>query len=159
MLMFDHPFVIKLLQTFGGEQNVYFLMETALGGDLYSVYLKNALHGSNRHAQFYSAGLVLALEHIHNRKVAYRDLKPENVFLSGTGYVKLVNFGLAKVVSGRTYTIVGTPEYLAPEIIGAFGHNQAVDWWAFGIFVFECLAGDLVNALRAPCKVCKVCNR
>ena len=141
MLLFDHPFIIKLLQTFSGEQNVYFLMETALGGDLHSVYLTNALHGSNRHAQFYAAGILLALEHIHSRKVAYRDLKPENVFLSANGFVKLVNFGLAKVVNGRTYTIVGTPEYLAPEIIGAFGHNHAVDWWAFGIFIFECLSG------------------
>eukprot|EP00439_Symbiodinium_sp_Y106_P086385 s101_g32.t3 len=141
MLLFDHPFIIKLLQTFSGEQNVYFLMETALGGDLHSVYLTNALHGSNRHALFYAACILLALEHIHSRKVAYRDLKPENVFLSSIGFVKLVNFGLAKVVNGRTYTIVGTPEYLAPEIIGAFGHNHAVDWWAFGIFIFECLSG------------------
>mmetsp|Transcript_3242 Transcript_3242/g.7663 ORF Transcript_3242/g.7663 Transcript_3242/m.7663 type:complete len:807 (+) Transcript_3242:31-2451(+) len=141
MLMFDNAFLIKLLQTFAGDQTLYFLMETALGGDLYSVYLKNFLHGSNRHAQFYTAGLVMALEYIHNRKVAYRDLKPENVFLAQNGYVKLVNFGLAKVVSGRTYTIVGTPEYLAPEIIGVFGHNQGVDWWALGIFLFECLAG------------------
>ncbi|CAL1163252.1 unnamed protein product [Cladocopium goreaui] len=142
MLMLDSSFIISLFQTFTGNEKLYFLMETALGGDLYSVYVKNALHGSQAHAQFYSALMVLALEHIHGKRVAYRDLKPENVFLSATGYVKLVEFSLAKVVHGRTYTIVGTPEYLAPEMIGVSGHNQAVDWWALGIFIFELLAGQ-----------------
>eukprot|EP00435_Cladocopium_sp_Y103_P024465 s1035_g6.t1 len=136
MLLLDSSFIISLFQTFTGNQMLYFLMETALGGDLYSVYVKNALHGSQAHAQFYSALMVLALEHIHGKRVAYRDLKPENVFLSATGYVKLVEFSLAKVVHGRTYTIVGTPEYLAPEMIGA------VDWWALGIFIYELLAGQ-----------------
>ncbi|CAK9059427.1 cGMP-dependent protein kinase egl-4 (Egg-laying defective protein 4), partial [Durusdinium trenchii] len=142
MMMLDSSFTISLFQTFTGEQMLYFLMETALGGDLYTAYLKNALHGSQRHAVFYSALVVLALEHLHGKKVAYRDLKPENVLLSSTGYVKLVDFSLAKVVIGRTYTIVGTPEYLAPEMIGVSGHNQAVDWWALGIFIFELLSGQ-----------------
>eukprot|EP00434_Breviolum_minutum_P038104 symbB.v1.2.033790.t1/scaffold4247.1/size72962/2 len=102
MLMLDSSFIISLCQTFTGNQMLYFLMETALGGDLYSVYVKNALHGSERHAHFYSALVILALEHIHGKSVAYRDLKPENVFLSATGYVKVVEFSLAKVVNGRT---------------------------------------------------------
>eukprot|EP00913_Durusdinium_trenchii_P020857 g19596.t1 len=130
MMMLDSSFTISLFQTFTGEQMLYFLMETALGGDLYTAYLKNALHGSQRHAVFYSALVVLALEHLHGKKVAYRDarancaderaggrwlemehisirisrqdLKPENVLLSSTGYVKLVDFSLAKVVIGRS---------------------------------------------------------
>ncbi|CAJ1419167.1 unnamed protein product [Effrenium voratum] len=141
MMKLDHSFIVKLLQTFQGKQMLYFLMEPALGGDLYTCYLKQSLHGSNSHALFYSASMLLALDHMHQKKVAYRDLKPENVLLGATGYVKLMEFSLAKVVVGRTYTIVGTPEYLAPEIIGVTGHNQAADWWSFGIFIFELLAG------------------
>jgi serine/threonine protein kinase len=71
----------------------------------------------------------------------YRDLKPENIMIGGDGYLKMIDFGFAKVVTKRTYTICGTPEYIAPEILLNQGHGKAVDWWCLGILVYEMLAG------------------
>jgi serine/threonine protein kinase len=73
--------------------------------------------------------------------MVYRDLKPENVLIGSNGYVKLTDFGFAKLVDGKTYTLCGTPEYLAPEIILNKGHGKAVDWWTLGILIYEMLVG------------------
>ena len=97
-------------------------------------------------------------EYLHSKSVIYRDLKPENLLIADDGYLKLTDFGFAKVVEGRTYTLCGTPEYLAPEILlnkGSFlnktiqklikivykGHGKAVDWWTIGILIYEMNAG------------------
>ena len=85
---------------------------------------------------------MLAYTQIHAHKVAYRDLKPENLVLDSQGYAKLVDFGLAKVVEkGKTWTICGTPDYLAPEIVTTEGHDCSVDYWALGVFIYELCAG------------------
>ena len=78
---------------------------------------------------------------MHNSKIAYRDLKPENVMVSSNGYLKLVDFGFSKIIKNRSFTVCGTPEYMAPEIILKQGHNQNCDLWALGIFIFEMLTG------------------
>jgi len=85
--------------------------------------------------------VTLAFVHLHERKIAYRDLKPENVLITKRGYGKVTDMGLATLVLGRTFTLCGTPEYFSPEIITAAGHNWNVDWWTLGIFIYELMAG------------------
>ena len=94
-------------------------------------------------AKFYAVGIILALGYLHKKDVAYRDLKPENCLIDSAGYPKLIDFGFAKTLVGsaKTYTLCGTPEYLAPELVLGRGHNRAVDYWALGILVYEMQAG------------------
>jgi serine/threonine protein kinase len=136
----SHPFIVKLYASFQDDFNVYMLMEYVMGGELFTV-LRKAQHISNAAAVFYASEIVLALESLHRKRIIYRDLKPENVLIDREGHVKLTDFGLAKVVEARTYTMCGTPEYIAPEIIQSKGHGNAVDWWALGILIYEMLVG------------------
>ena len=85
-----------------------------------------------------SIGLMSILSPL---KSTFRDLKPENILISLDGYLKLTDFGFAKYIEGRTYTLCGTPEYLAPEILLNKGHGKPVDWWCLGILIYEMLAG------------------
>jgi serine/threonine protein kinase len=142
LLMTNSCFIIKLYATYNGAQSLYFLMEPALGGELYATYSRKGFHGSEKHARYYVAGTVLAFEHIHMRKIIYRDLKPENLLFNDQGHLKLTDMGLAKFVIGKTFTTCGTPDYFAPEIITSSGHTNAVDWWTLGILVFELLTGN-----------------
>jgi len=80
-------------------------------------------------------------EYLHSKNIVYRDLKPENILIEKSGYLKLTDFGFAKVIDGRTYTLCGTPEYLCPEIILNKGHGKPVDWWTTGILLYEMIAG------------------
>ena len=84
---------------------------------------------------------MLAFEYLHSKNVVYRDLKPENLLVDGLGYLKIADFGFAKIVPDVTWTLCGTPDYLAPEIIQSKGYGKAVDWYALGVLIFEMLAG------------------
>lgn len=105
---------------------------------------------NEEHTKFYAAHIITIFEYLHSKNIIYRDLKPENVLINTNGYLKLTDFGFAKLIEGKTYTLCGTPEYLAPEIIlnkGKIlreiitGHGKPVDWWTLGILVYEMLVG------------------
>lgn len=96
------------------------------------LYLKPHLISFPSLANFYAAEIVSALEYLHSLQIVYRDLKPENLLINRDGHLKITDFGFAKKLRDRTWTLCGTPEYIAPEIIQSKGHNKAVDWWALG---------------------------
>lgn len=136
----NHPFIVCLGGAFQDANCLYMLLEYVIGGELFS-HLRKAGRFSNETTRFYAAQIVLALQHLHSLDIVYRDLKPENLLLDEAGYMKITDFGFAKKVEDRTWTLCGTPEYLAPEIIQSKGHGKAVDWWALGILIYEMLAG------------------
>lgn len=117
------------------------LLEYALGGELFT-YLRRIGKFSNNMAKFYAAEIVLALEYMHAHNIVYRDLKPENLLLDAKGHMKIADFGFAKVVPEVTWTLCGTPEYLAPEIILNKGHGKPADWWSLGILIYEMISGN-----------------
>jgi serine/threonine protein kinase len=125
------------------------LLDYVPGGELFT-YLRKLRRFEEPVARFYAAEIVLVLEYLHEQQggIAYRDLKPENLLLDQEGHIKLVDFGFAKRLGYRednrpveTYTLCGTPEYLAPEVIQNKGHTGAVDWWALAILIYEFLTG------------------
>eukprot|EP01102_Stenamoeba_stenopodia_P013350 TRINITY_DN431_c0_g1_i3.p1 TRINITY_DN431_c0_g1~~TRINITY_DN431_c0_g1_i3.p1 ORF type:complete len:357 (+),score=50.17 TRINITY_DN431_c0_g1_i3:182-1252(+) len=140
LLSVDHPFVVKLYTTFHDGLNLYLVMEYVIGGEIFT-HLRREGRFPNDVTRFYAAEIVLALEYLHSKNIIYRDLKPENILLDSSGHVRITDFGFSKRVEDRTWTLCGTPEYLAPEIIQSKGHGKAVDWWAIGILIFEMLAG------------------
>jgi cGMP-dependent protein kinase len=136
LLTLDHVFILKLVKTFKDDNRVYFLTEYVRGMDLFDV-LRELNVISDSDAKFYTACLILILEYVHEREIVYRDLKPENVIIDEDGYPKLIDFGISKILTGRTFTIVGTPHYMAPEVITGKGYSLAVDFWSLGVMLYE----------------------
>jgi len=135
-----HPFVVDLFATFQDRYNLYMLLSYVPGGELFT-HLRRARRFTPDVTRFYLATIVLALKYLHSFNIIYRDLKPENLLLDSRGYLRLTDFGFAKIVDDRTWTLCGTPEYLAPEIIQSDGHGKPADWWACGILCYEMLVG------------------
>ncbi|XP_067644351.1 cAMP-dependent protein kinase catalytic subunit 3 isoform X2 [Eurosta solidaginis] len=135
-----HPFVINLEWSTKDDCCLYMIFEYVCGGELFT-YLRNAGRFSSQTSNFYAAEIVSALEYLHSLQIVYRDLKPENLLINRDGHLKITDFGFAKKLRDRTWTLCGTPEYLAPEIIQSKGHNKAVDWWALGVLIYEMLVG------------------
>ena len=139
MQMLDNPFLVNLRATYKDEFRVYFLLEVCLGGELFTILRKVRMFDEPS-AKFYAACVVEAFDYMHERDIIYRDLKPENLVLNKDGYLKVTDFGFAKVVPNKTFTLCGTPDYLAPEIVTGQGHGKGVDWWTLGILIYEMLA-------------------
>ncbi len=140
-------FVVQLYSSFSDSVNQYFLMELCYGGDLKSLLRKERVFTEDT-AKFYTAGIIAALEHLHEKHIVYRDLKLENILLDRNGYPKLCDFGLAKKLSPEndvTHTFCGTVSYLSPEAITHHGkgYTKKIDLWSLGICIYEMLCGHL----------------
>ncbi|KAI0821152.1 kinase-like domain-containing protein [Irpex lacteus] len=135
-----HPFIINLWGAFQDCTNLYMVMDFVPGGELFTL-----LRRSNRFpdpvAKFYAAEVALALNYLHSLDIIYRDLKPENILLNYDGHIKIADFGFAKYCNTNAWTLCGTPDYLAPEIIRNERYNKSVDWYALGVLIFEMLSG------------------
>ena len=138
----NHPFIVQLVGlNFDDPKYLYFIIEYVQGGELFTL-LRNRGSFPLEQAKFYIAHIITIFEYLHGKNIIYRDLKPENILINKNGYLKLTDFGFAKYLNNeKTYTLCGTPEYLAPEIILNKGHGKPVDWWTMGILLYEMLVG------------------
>jgi cGMP-dependent protein kinase len=141
MEMLNHHCIVRLHGTMQTQNFVMFVLEACLGGEMFT-FLRQRGAISESAARFYAGSVVLALEHMHNKGIVFRDLKPENLVMDQRGYAKITDFGFAKVLneSGKTFTLCGTPDYLAPEVLNGSGHDTAVDCWTLGVLVYEMIA-------------------
>ncbi|CAL8312900.1 unnamed protein product [Lota lota] len=147
-------FIVRLHGAFKDSRYIYMVMEFCSGGEVWTK-LKEIGRFDEPIAVFCAACVVEAYAYLHKKNILYRDLKPENLMLDARGYVKLVDFGFAKdMVRGeKSYSFVGTPEYMAPEIIKNQGHDFAVDFWSLGILIYELLAGSPPFSSSEPQKI------
>ena len=142
-----HAFLVTLWGTFQDSKNLYMVMDFVEGGELFSLLRKSQVSRNysqfrnprhlyshlkkrfpNPVAKFYAAEVTLALDYLHSQGIIYRDLKPENLLLDRHGHLKITDFGFAKEVPDITWTLCGTPDYLAPEVVASRGYNKSVDW-------------------------------
>jgi len=138
----DSEFIMQYFRSFKDQQYVYLLMEPVLGSDLMEARLHYPEVFTGSAIAFFSACIVEALDHLHSNRIVYRDLKPENILIDAQGYAKLCDLGFARFCLKRCFTLLGTPEYMAPEIIDPpHQHDHMCDWWALGVTVFELFAG------------------
>jgi protein-serine/threonine kinase len=161
----NHPFIVTLHFSFQTKNNLYFIMDYCAGGEFFKMLQRQPNKClTEDQVRFYGAEVLLALEYLHMMGFIYRDLKPENLLLDGSGHVMLTDFDLSKqsvtpvnpkvvtqMLTGKmkldtrpsviTNSFVGTEEYIAPEVIEGYGHTSSVDWWTFGILLYEMLYG------------------
>ena len=139
-----HPLIVRLLGWAQDAAALHLVMSFAHGGEVFT-HLRACGRFDEDRARHYASEIACALSHLHAvHGVAYRDLKPENLLLDAHGHCVLADFGFAKRLTPnepKTYTLCGTPDYLAPEIITRVGHAFAVDWWALGVLIYEMLVG------------------
>jgi len=168
MYKIDHPFIIRMINNFQDDTFLYMVVKLYQGGELF-----HYIHTRRRQddveslklectSKFYSACILEALSHMHERQIVYRDLKPENVLFDKDGYCVIVDLGFAKMTSGgKTYTLCGTPAYIAPEVILQRGHDKSCDLWSLGVVIYELLVGitpfhsKTKDEIRMFKKICK----
>ena len=151
MVRINCPFIVNIKFAFQDTYKLYIITEFMQGGEMF-FHLHKERRFSNEKTRFYIIEIILAIEFLHKNKMLYLDLKPENIMVDSTGHIKLTDFGLSKMINKqkeKAFTICGTPQYLAPEILSDDGYDDSVDWWSLGCVMFEMLVG------KAPFKIPK----
>ncbi|VFQ81110.1 unnamed protein product [Cuscuta campestris] len=138
----DHPFIVQLRYSFQTKYRLYLVLDFVNGGHLFFQLCRQGLFREDL-ARIYTAEIVSAVSHLHEKGIVHRDLKPENILLDAEGHVVITDFGVAKQFdeNSRFNSMCGTLEYMAPEIILGKGHDKSADWWSVGILLYEMLTG------------------
>jgi len=139
----NHKLVVTYRGAFQDQAYLYLVTDFVSGGELYSLLAQKG-QLSKAETRFYAAEIAVALSYLHSEDIVYRDLKAENVLIAASGHIKLADFGCAKRLKQgeKTFSLVGTPHCLAPEVIQRSGHGFATDWWTLGILLYELLLGE-----------------
>ncbi|XP_027331331.1 serine/threonine-protein kinase AtPK2/AtPK19-like isoform X2 [Abrus precatorius] len=137
-----HPFIVQLRYSFQTKSKLYLILDFINGGHLFFHLYRQGIFSEDQ-ARIYTAEIVSAVAHLHKNGIVHRDLKPENILMDAHGHVMLTDFGLSKEIDqfGRSNSMCGTTEYMAPEILLGKGHNKDADWWSVGILLYEMLTG------------------
>mmetsp|Transcript_17961 Transcript_17961/g.54072 ORF Transcript_17961/g.54072 Transcript_17961/m.54072 type:complete len:422 (+) Transcript_17961:776-2041(+) len=137
-----HPYIVMLHWSFQTTNKLYLVLDFVNGGHLFFNLYRAGIFDESQ-ARLYTAEIVAAISHLHDLHIVHRDLKPENVLLDSQGHIRITDFGLAKSVpeGGRSNSLIGTMEYMAPEIISGAGHDKGVDWWSTGVLLYEQVCG------------------
>jgi len=146
-------FIVQLTALYNEPRSLHFLSEYAPFGSLAALFHKECLYSSEKHVKFYLGGVVIALRHVHKRHLLHRDVKPENILVSKSGHPKLYDFALSKPLIAKTFTVCGTPEYMAPEVLAGAHQTRALDWWSVGVMVFELMTGTSPFRAKDPLAV------
>ena len=141
MLSLDHHFVVKMVKSMHNEHFCFFLMEYVNGKSLAEYLSMRAMKYNIFETQFYIGSLVLILEYLQSKHIAHRDIKPNNIMIDSNGYLKMIDFGTAKILTDYTSTVIGTPHYIAPEILRGKGYSTSCDFWSVGICMYEIFYG------------------
>jgi len=155
MYMVNHDFCVGLIGSFQDDQFCYFLLDYCPGNSLFDLLMHERLENPRieggkdgsyylmeEHARFYAACAVLGLEALHSRKIVHRDIKSDNMLIDKEGYLVLTDLGFAKPIGEtKTFTICGTKEYFAPELVNKRGYDFGVDWWALGVSIYDMMTG------------------
>jgi cGMP-dependent protein kinase len=141
LLSLDHQFIVKLVKTMKNEEFIFYLMEYVNGTPL-SQYLNLKIKRNRKYeTQFFIATLLIIIDYLNSKKITHRDIKPDNIMIDENGYLKMIDFGTAVILRDFTNTIVGTPHYIAPEILVGKGYGFTADYWSIGITAYEIFFG------------------
>jgi cGMP-dependent protein kinase len=143
--MLDHNFLMKNVISLKNNEFVFLINEYIRGKTL-SKLLKDSGPFTKQQAQFYIASLIIVIQYLHSNHFIHRDIKPENVMVNSNGYIKLIDFGTVKETSsknGTALTIIGTPHYMAPEVMKGIAYNCSVDYWSVGVCLYEFIFGKV----------------
>ena len=136
LLSLDFPLVVKLVKTLKTDSLCFFLMEYIEGKSLEEYINSKTIHKNLNEAKFFGACMSLILDYLKKKNITHRDIKPANLIIDNTGYIKILDFGTAKKIKDFTFTVIGTPTCMAPEVLLGKGYSFPVDYWSLGVCMY-----------------------